>query len=120
MRPSNLHNRRLVALLSLMAMVLFAVAFNVHTDDHGFNLPYASGIGDILSGQIRQHISSSPESHCVACELMALGAGNTMISPAIHVATVHAQEPIPVTPNPIICCDIHQTGSGLHATTRSQ
>jgi hypothetical protein len=111
MRLSNLHNRRLAAQLLLLAMVLFVVAFNVHTDDqHSVWLDISKAITNCAhSGSIGQSVSAPAESHCVACELMALGAGNTVISQGIHVATIQAKEPIPVTSDPAICCDIHRT-----------
>lgn len=77
-----------MALLPLMAMLLFVVVFTAHTHEQ---------CASTTDGAAFQHAVDSCTNHCTACELIASGTGNTLIAPAIRVGECHTQHAIAAT-----------------------
>jgi len=88
-------------MLSLSAMLLFVVLFNVHTHDQHTGHSKARVAQNSRSSIIGQP-ANSDHTHCAACELYALGAGSALFVHAVWVGAVHIQEAIPVTANDLI------------------
>lgn len=84
MSLSRLINRKLVAMSLLVAMLMFVAVFNIHTDDQQSCLSRSvtSTACEITSCQS----ASSHGAHCVACELINIGAGNAQNTPAIVIS----------------------------------
>ena len=105
----NLKKRRLAALLSLLVIAVSVVAFNMHTDHHDCDFAHTSmdpADNEILAGrQIWQQLHPSGESNCVACKLLPLGAGNTLVAPTIQVSVHYVQESVSTTPNSVMLRD---------------
>jgi hypothetical protein len=87
-------------MLSLLAMSLLVIVFNAHTDSR------CTGGGQ--AERVWQAVNSHRD-HCAACELTALGAGHTVIVPAVQVEAVHTQEAIPAVPTDLIKSSHHTT-----------
>lgn len=95
MTRNTLPNRRLAALVSLLAAMLFIVVTNAHRHgqfSYGENGARLSLGQNVRVLQISQAAIGQHQPHCLACELMFLGSGNTIITPATQIQAVSTQE----------------------------
>lgn len=81
-------NKKLIALMSLLAMMMFVFVSNIHM--HGYPV---AGMTDACiccsavnqTDQISQLHSVNNASECPACEISHLGLSNTTITPAVQL-----------------------------------
>jgi len=94
-------NKKLIAVMSLLAMMLFVIVSNIHMHNY---LTDSDAISHFTSNTI-SHTSQISLFHdtnhnagCPACEILHLGLGNSNIAPTVQIETTTLCESIPKSP----------------------
>src|ERR1035437_9284073 len=93
---STLRNRKSAALLSMLAVMLFIIVSNVHVHDQfsccGESDARPGLVQNAQVSQVYQSANGHHRSPCAACEMMALGMGNTSSAHAFQMCTASTQQ----------------------------
>jgi len=103
--------KQAAAVLALLLVALLMVALNTHTDSPRCVAPEHC-VGRVVMAAsaiaaVRQHCSDSDD--CVACLLMALGAGHTVICSQVFDAVVRIDREAPVAVRAAIVAGVLNT-----------
>ena len=98
------HAARSSALLSFAAILLFATLQDVHSLREYARLPQATTIaahGDRTPSLVASVPIVADDTDCVACKLLALGAGNYLASEAPLVRPIDVSSAVAAPQNPV-------------------